>query len=73
MDEVQIYAWQWPEEEVSRWTKPEDFVSYRSAIHFLWTMRKASEEGNFFKMSSSLSYNEALATALNALPPGCAM
>ena len=52
---------------------PENCVPYRSAMDYLWTMRQASQEGNFFKMSNSLSYNTALATALNALPPGCAL
>ena len=70
---VQQYAMKWPKEEVSRWTMPEEFVPYRSAMDFLWTMRTASAEGNFFRMSNSLSYNKALATALNALPPGCAL
>ena len=52
---------------------PENFVPYRSAMDYRWTMRQASTEGNYFKMSSSLSYNKALSTALNALPPGCAL
>ena len=46
-------------------------MPYRNTMDVLWTMHKASEEGNFFRMSNSLSYNKALATALNALPPGC--
>ena len=73
IDVVQQYADQWFCEDIPMWTNPEDFVPYQGTEDFVSTLRRAGEEGSFFKLPSSVSYQKALATALSTLPTGCSV
>ena len=76
VDEVQEYANNWTTaklEELPKWTDPADFVPYFGMEDYVSTIRRAGEEGSFFRMNSSLSYQKTLAVALCTLPPGCSI
>ena len=73
IDVIQMYARKMANEDTPMWTNPEDFIPYDDMEDFVLTVRRAGEEGSFFKIPSSLTYQQALATALCTLPAGCSV
>jgi len=72
--DVQEYARKHPPHKRMPHGQPENFVPYSSVMDFVWTMRKASEEGSAFEWpSESITCSKAIATAIHHLPPGCAV
>ena len=75
ISDVQAYALPYNDpEERAQFFDLKEFVPYETADHFVWTLRKAAEEGTFFDWpSKSLACSKAIATAIHTLPPGAAV